>query len=79
MHAFLSEEAMANGQIRVIPRLQDFKETHEIEDENSEETAIASHDFMHNLLFVDRCNVCYEDQRPGFVLACKHCQCVSTT
>jgi hypothetical protein len=71
----MSQEALANGQIRVIPCLQDLEEADEIEDEEAAENVIATHAFLNNLPLVDQCNVCYEVMRPGFILACEHCLC----
>lgn len=74
-YVFLSEEALANGQIRVIPRLQDLEEANETK-EKAAENVISTRDFLNDLPLVDRCNVCYEDKRPGFNLACEHCLCI---
>lgn len=70
---------MSNGHIRVIPRLQDIEEANDSKVDMSKSTAVATRDFLNKLPFVDHCNVCYEEQRHGFVLACEHCLCISCT
>ena len=73
------EDALANGQIRVVPRLQDLEEANEVEDEKAEANVIPRRDFLNNLPFVDHCNVCYDDAVQGFFLACDHCLCIGCT
>jgi hypothetical protein len=40
---------------------------------------ISTRDFLNNLPFIDRCDVCLEDGKQGFVLACECCLCICCT
>ena len=70
-------EALASGQIRVIPRLKDLQEVDEAEEEIVEETDMISRsNVLNELPLVDRCDVCLEDEIHGFALACDHSMCI---
>ena len=65
-------EALANGNIRVIPRLQDLEESIEAIDEE-----IEGIDLISRRSILDDCNVCLEEHMHGFALACEHSMCIS--
>ena len=78
----LSAEALASGQITVIPRLRDIQDAREVDDDRTieEEYDMSStRDFLNNLPFVQLCSVCNEDGKQGFTLACGHCMCICCT
>ena len=70
------KDALANGQISVIPRLQDLQEAMILEDEKTEENLFVKSEFLNDLPFIDQCNVCYDDEAQGFILACEHSMCI---
>lgn len=72
------QDALANGQISVIPRLQDLQEAM-VEDERTEENLLGRSEFLNDLPFIDHCNVCYDDKAQGFILACEHSMCCGCT
>lgn len=63
------KDALANGQISVIPRLKDLQEAMILEDEKTEENLFVKSEFLNDLPFIDQCNVCYDDEAQGFILA----------
>ena len=76
----MTTDALANGHIRVIPRLKDIEESRVNDSDRDEEVdVISSRDFLNDLPIIDHCNVCLEEGYQGFVLACDHSMCISCT
>ncbi|KAL7541102.1 hypothetical protein ACHAXR_010627 [Thalassiosira sp. AJA248-18] len=71
-------EALANGHIRVIPRLQDIEDA--IEAMEGVEAEVIDPNTRRGLLdslpFIRQCNVCLEEAKRGFSLACDHSMCI---
>ena len=76
-------EALANGHIRIIPRLQDLEETNAVENMEDEMTELLTDNIeekrrtLDSLPYIDRCNVCWDGEKQGFHLACDHSLCVN--
>lgn len=64
-------EALANGTIRAIPRLQDIQDAHEAKDGADTEEV----DLNETLPFVN-CHICMEIPTRGYFLACEHSMCI---
>ncbi|KAL7546994.1 hypothetical protein ACHAWF_010310 [Thalassiosira exigua] len=74
-------EALANGDIKVIPRLQDIQEINEAEDavEIEEMNSAEKRKVLNSLPFINQCNICLEEFKQGFSLACEHSMCINCT
>ena len=72
-------EALANGDIRVIPRLQDIQDANQVNGgvEMVEEIdSTTRRQLLDSLPHITQCHVCLEEERQGFSLACEHSMCI---